>query len=164
SLEAAGYVERSFFGAENGGIVLVTRLERINEDGTSTKGSRRWPSEQIHPRMTAGGVTEFLSGLFYAEPGYYRGIVFVIGGTPFTQSQRRVPEVEALEWLSTGANRLPPELASIIYNPEEGCTALVYEFRSADISMLANTIIPGRFTGDQHLDKAGLVALVRRPN
>src|SRR5262249_41670004 len=94
SLEAAGYVERSFFGAENGGIVLVTRLERINEDGTSTKGSRRWPSEQIHPRMTAGGVTEFLSGLFYAEPGYYRVIVFVIGGTPFTQSQRRVPEVE----------------------------------------------------------------------
>ncbi len=43
ALERSGYVERSFFRTEAGGVALVTRLERINDDGTPYSETGRWP-------------------------------------------------------------------------------------------------------------------------
>ena len=43
ALEHSGYVERSFFRTEPGGVVLVTRLEKIGGDGTPAPEQERWP-------------------------------------------------------------------------------------------------------------------------
>jgi hypothetical protein len=44
ALEQGGYVERSFFRTTAGGVALVTRLERINDDGSPSAEAERWPS------------------------------------------------------------------------------------------------------------------------
>lgn len=156
ALEGRGYVERSFFVAANGGVVLVTRLERINQDGTSAKEPGRWGPPLGTEVGTVGGLASFLRGLFYAEPGFYRVLVFVIGGEAFSQSPRQVDEAEANQWLVTGMNRLPRELAQLPFDKEQGCSVLVYEFMSDAANSAARILSPGKLSAKSHLDKAGL--------
>ncbi len=50
ALEHSGYVERSFFRTEPGGVVLVTRLEKMGGDGTPAPEQERWPpASRIRP-------------------------------------------------------------------------------------------------------------------
>ena len=48
ALERNGYVERSFFGIKDGGVALVTRLERIGDDGSSVLEPQRWAGDFRH--------------------------------------------------------------------------------------------------------------------
>ena len=59
ALERSGYVERSFFRTEAGGVALVTRLERINDDGTSSAATERWPGSC--PALRSRGTVCFSS-------------------------------------------------------------------------------------------------------
>jgi hypothetical protein len=52
ALDTGGYFERSFFGAP-GGFAMVTRLERINRDGTPTDEAERWT---VAARLSARSV------------------------------------------------------------------------------------------------------------
>ena len=79
ALEQNGYVERSFYETEGGGVALVTRLERINDDGSSVAEPDRWSAGD---RSTTD-LMQFLRGLFFADPGHYRVIVFVFQDFPF---------------------------------------------------------------------------------
>src|SRR5262249_38596515 len=107
ALEFNGYVERSFLRTEAGGVALVTRLERINDDGSSAVGHNRWSVGQRHPASTYE-LASFLRGLFYADPGRYRVIVFILQDLPFSQSSQSITEKDARAWLRGGANILPP--------------------------------------------------------
>jgi hypothetical protein len=159
ALESAGYVERSFFRAEGNGITLVTRLERINDDGSPWPGSERWPTRG-RQGDTATDLLGFLRGLFYADPGRYRVIVFIIQDTPFFQSAEKVTGEEARSWLRSGANTLPSE-ASEQPLGLSNCTALIYEFASDGTAV---RVVESRLTGRQHLEKSGLMAFLERPN
>jgi hypothetical protein len=75
ALERNGYVERSFFRIEAGGVALVTRLERIRDDGSSFVESQRWPAAG-----QGNNLSGFLRGLFFVAPGHYRVIVFILRG------------------------------------------------------------------------------------
>src|SRR5262249_59196269 len=68
ALERNGYVERSFFTTPADGVVLVTRLERINEDGSSAADAERWPAVG-GAGSSSTGLAQFLRGLFYVDPG-----------------------------------------------------------------------------------------------
>src|SRR5262249_57532765 len=70
ALERKGYVERSFFTTPADGVVLVTRLERINEDGSSVAGAHRWPARGTAATSTAS-LSPFLRRLFSFYPGRY---------------------------------------------------------------------------------------------
>ena len=107
AMEQSGYVERSFFRTEAGGVALVTRLERINDDGTPSLAAERWPNSGDH-YASRDSLFAFLQGLFYVDPGHYRVIVFVLQDLPFSQSSANVTADEARAWLVTGANVLPP--------------------------------------------------------
>jgi len=154
ALEKKGYVERSFFTTPADGVVLVTRLERINEDGSSAADAERWPVVG-----QAAGFAQFLRGLFYVDPGRYRVIVFVLQDTPFRQSSEPLTGQQAREWLRTGANVLPRELAERAYTGD--CTVLVYEFASDGTAV---RVVESRLTGRQHLEKAGVLVALGRPN
>lgn len=152
ALEQGGYVERSFFRTPPGGVALVTRLERINDDGSPFSESQRWPGGDEHIDLTATLYT-FLRGLFYADPGHYRVIVFVLQDLPFAQSSKRITAQEAEAWLTSGANVLPPDMAE---HPFGGghCTVLVYEFASDGTKV---HVVVSSLTGKQHLEKAGVL-------
>jgi hypothetical protein len=155
ALEHSGYVERSFFRTQAGGVALVTRLERINDDGSSFSETDRWPQGGQHSEST-DGLFQFLQGLFYVDPGHYRVIVFVLQDLPFSQSSENITGEEARAWLTSGANVLPAEIAERPFGGTNGghCTALIYEFASDGTKV---HVVESRLTGKQHLEKAGLL-------
>jgi hypothetical protein len=159
ALERKGYVERSFFTTPADGVVLVTRLERINDDGSSAADRQRWPAVG-EAAQSSVGFAQFLRGLFYVDPGRYRMIVFVLQDAPFSQDPKQpVTGQQARAWLPTGANVLPRELAERGYRGD--CTVLVYEFASDGTAV---RVVESRLTGLQHLEKSGVLATLGRPN
>src|SRR5262245_43377112 len=157
ALERKGYVERSFFTTPADGVVLVTRLERINDDGSSAADADRCPAVGATARSSS--FAQFLRGLFYVDPRRSRVIVFGLQDNPFRQSSEQVTGQQAREWLRTGANVLPRELAERAYAGD--CTVLVYEFASDGTAV---RVVESRLTGRQHLEKAGVLATLGRPN
>ena len=157
ALERNGYVERSFFRTEPGGAALVTRVERITDDGSHASGAERWPSGW-QSRGSALDLGRFLKALFYVDSGRYRVIVFVIQRLPFSQSASKVTGDEARGWLLAGANALPPEAAALAFLD---CTALIYEFAS-DGQVVR--VVESPLTGRQHLEKAGILAALETKN
>ena len=159
ALERKGYVERSFFTTPADGVVLVTRLERINDDGSSAADLQRWPTLGEAARSSVG-FAQFLRGLFYVDPGRYRVIVFILQDAPFRQDpDKPLTGQQARAWLRTGANVLPRELADRGYKGD--CTVLVYEFASDGTAV---RVVESRLTGLQHLEKSGVLATLSRPN
>jgi hypothetical protein len=153
ALERQGYVERSFFRTAADGVALVTRLERINDDGSPVGGGERWPAGLQDGGRSTATLGQLLRGLFYVDPGRYRVIVFIVQDAPFSQSSERITGDQARIWLRTGANILPRDVAE---RPFTGsCTALVYEFASDGAAV---RVIESRLTGRQHLEKAGVLA------
>ena len=156
ALEHGGYVERSFFQTKARGVALVTRLERINDDGTPSAEAERWPNTGQR-YSSSDSLMQFLQGLFYVDPGHYRVIVFVLQDMPFSQSSTNITADEARAWLTSGANVLPPDIAGRPFGGADGghCTALIYEFASDGTKV---HVVESRLTGREHLEKAGLLA------
>ena len=156
ALEQSGYVERSFFLSPSGDVILVTRLERMNDDGSAPKDGERWSTGATESMDLAS----LLGGLFYADRGHYRIIVFVLGDRPFTQSKQQVSETQAQAWLRAGANALPLEIAVGKYG-DGNCTALIYEFLSDGAT---TRLVDSKLNGKQHLEKSGILAAIEKPN
>lgn len=155
ALERNGYVERSFFRTEPGGVALVTRLERIKDDGSPSTENERWPAS-AQRQESKQGLLDFLQGLFFVDPGHYRVIVFVVQDLPFSQSSNVITAEQAHAWLTSGANVLPREVANL---PFAGAhvTVLIYEFASDGRKV---QVVTSQLTGKQHLEKAGLLAVL----
>ncbi len=158
ALERSGYVERSFFQTEQGGVALVTRLEKIAGDGAPAPEQERWPAGFD---STPSGFVDFVRGLFYAKAGHYRVIVFILQEKAFTQSEKKATGKDAETWLDVGAFKLPARLANRRFGPESTCTALIYEFESDGTSVKS---VQSPLTGKQHLEKAGLLPALEVPN
>ncbi len=155
ALEQNGYVERSFFHTPPGGVALVTRLERINDDGSPSAEPVRWPAAaQAHD--SARSLLDFLQGLFFVDPGHYRVIVFVLQDLPFSQSAETITAQQAHTWLASGANILAPKIAALPFTGGH-VTVLIYEFASDGTKV---QVITSQLTGKQHLERAGLLAIL----
>jgi hypothetical protein len=158
ALEHSGYVERSFFRTEPGGVVLVTRLEKIGGDGSPAPEQERWPAGFEN---TPVGFIDFVRGLFYAKAGHYRVIAFVLQEKAFTQSEQKATGKDAETWLAEGAFKLPAWLAQRPFGKDSTCTALIYEFASDGAAVKG---VVSSLTGKQHLEKAGVLTGLSAPN
>jgi hypothetical protein len=151
ALDSAGYFERSYFAAP-GGFAMVTRLERINSDGTPKQDeAERWTVDASPMRRFVPG--DYLLALFTAPSGYYRIIVFVASSQPFAQSEAEVGRSEASAWLSAGLNTLPESIAQAEYTARHRVTALIYEFEQPG-RQAATLRLPGNLLGRVHLQRA----------
>ncbi|MGO8953262.1 MAG: hypothetical protein ACLPWS_02290 [Rhodomicrobium sp.] len=156
ALEDSGYVERSFFQTKPGGVAIVTRLERIVEDGSPAAGADRWPTGfRDEPR----GLADFLHGLFFVKTGHYRVIVFTLQDLPFKQGPEGLTGEAAKAWLKLGVNSIPRQMANRPHSKDSTCTVLIYEFESNGKAVKA--IDASSVPGKQHLEKAGLLAALR---
>ncbi|MGH6802751.1 MAG: hypothetical protein ACREC3_05205 [Methyloceanibacter sp.] len=155
ALEQNGYVERSFFRTPPGGVALVTRLERINDDGSPSAENERWAAA-AQPLESTRSLLDLLHGLFFVDPGHYRVIVFVLQDLPFSQSAETITAQQAHTWLASGANILAPEIAALPFTGGH-VTVLIYEFASDGTKV---QVITSQLTGKQHLERAGLLAIL----
>lgn len=154
ALGQAGYFEHSYY-AVPGGFALVTRLEQIEFDGTPKPPPQRWSADA--PRHEVFSLRDYLRALFTAPQGHYRVIVFIVNDRAFASSGEEVSGEEALAWLQTGLNRLPPELAAREFTANHACTALVYQFiRIAEDEAVANP--PGAAPVRTQLQRSGIWA------
>ncbi len=127
-------------------MALVTRLERINEDGSPVSERERWLVRQQDASAPGLNLDRFLQGSFFLDPGRYRAFVFILRDLPFPQPPGA--------WLASGRNKLPPIIAGRNFSGGH-CTVLVYEFSSDGTAV---KLLSTSLTGKEHLEKAGLLA------
>jgi hypothetical protein len=153
ALEENGYFDSSYYAIPDG-FALATRIEQINDDGTPKAGIQRWSIEV--PRLARLSFTDYIHALFYAPPGYYRVIVFLITPHAFVQREEPVTAEQANHWAVEGGNLLPSSIASQHFSTEAyNCTAIIYEFARRTESDEPKILAPGRLQGRIHLEKAG---------
>jgi hypothetical protein len=148
ALEGAEYFERSFFAAPDG-IAMVTRLERIKPDGTPDY-NKRWITLNDSETFS---LTNYIKGLLFYDPGYFRLIVFIITNKPFTAAGRSISAVEGSELLSKGYNVLPTAASRAIFSSDHTCTVLIYEFRKTKHGQ-TRQMNPSDLPARTHLERA----------
>lgn len=154
-LDACGYIEKSYFIVPDG-FAIVTRIEHINEDGSSKEEEKRWSVKIGSERDFT--LISYLKALFTANPGYYRIIVFIISPLPFQNSDKKVDSKAAEEWLHAGANTILSDyLSKKPYTPDYQCTALIYEFEKYEHTKEAVFIPDERLSAIIHLKKSNLL-------
>jgi len=157
ALERTGYVERTFFRTKPRGVALVTRLERIEPDGTPAQPERWSLSNAKYDSVS--DIATFLRGLFFVEEGHYRLIVFILQKDSFIPSGQEMVEKDARNLIKRGANVLPAEAAQNSYDGSH-CTVMVYEFTSEGMAAPAQFVKQSPLTAKDHLYKAGLLSLL----
>jgi hypothetical protein len=159
AFEQCGYGDKKYYALRDAsgvrdGFALASRLEHMNADGTANED--RWSMEEVPMRKFS--INDFVRALFYARPGYYRVIVFVLTNKPLIQdTQTRVNSNQARLWTQGGANALPREMAQMEYTVDYNCTALIYEFKTL-AGGEADFVEPSEISGKTHLEKSGLWA------
>lgn len=151
-LESCGYVEKSFFAVPDG-FALVTRLEQYKPDGAPMDSPHRW--DTIPAPMSRFSLGEYLSRLFFAKPGLFRIVVFVVSPHAFNQTSEKIDEKTAIDWLREGANKVPASISEKKYSVHYAITALVYEFKKTeggDAMQYTSTL-----TCRDHLIKSGIL-------
>jgi len=155
ALTQAGYVDKSYYEIP-GGYAVVTRLERISDDGRPD-ATDRFPSSGAQSRGMS--ISQYFRALFSAPLGRYRVIVFVVTDKAFRPSASELTSIDAAQLLSKGFNRLPDGLASQAYGAERDCTAMVYEFETSVATPTGRRIgVNEAISAAVHLDRSRVLA------
>jgi len=154
AISAAGYFERRYLGAGCNGFAVILDLEHITSDGARKPGAAGFAPPGQEEEFS---LTDYVKRLFYAPPGYYRQIVFVVSDENAAASTA-APTAQTLRAIAKdGSAALPPAFASVPYTWKYKVVALVYEFRKGpgdgDAQFIPAT---GRLGATVHLKKAKL--------
>jgi len=160
ALDSCGYFDRSYYAVPDG-FAIVTRLEQMEADGTSKTPPDRWALE--YRPLATFSLSSYLRALFTANPGFYRIIVFVVTSQSFSESPTGVSREEAMEWLQSGLDRLPAELAGREFTDQYACTALIYQFEQPGSGEGARLDVPSDLPGRIHLERAKLWEALGKP-
>jgi len=152
-----GYYDKSYYVIMPNdsilGFAIATKLEQINKDASSKKGTNRWKTKV---EMNDFTFTEYLNSLFFTQTGYFRVIVFVITDIPIVQSKKSLGRKDAVLLVSDGSHILPPSLRNRLFTNNHSITALIYEYKLQENSDKATLIKPSEHTGREHLVKSNL--------
>ncbi|MDQ8197463.1 hypothetical protein QEH56_04850 [Pelagicoccus enzymogenes] len=145
--DESGYVEKSYYPIPDG-FAVVTRLERINEDGTYKDEHRFDQDLGDDGKLFSIGV--FFRRLLFAEKGTYRVVVLAVTSKSIAFSGNLINREDAQKWLVSGQLGLPDEIAQRSYSTFHSTVALIYEFKKtgSDKVILSQ---PSAIDGKQHL-------------
>jgi HEAT repeat protein len=150
ALEATGFEENGVFEVP-GGFALVTRVERIHEDG-SPDLTDRWTDSKSVPL----DLTDYLGTLFLHRPGQFRLIVFLVTTEDALADTRSAPSEEwARSLYLVGARVLPHKIGELPVASQH-CHVLIYHFERRHGA--AVVLYPSSLSTREHLRKAGLWA------
>ncbi|MBQ0943480.1 hypothetical protein KAK07_09040 [Ideonella sp. 4Y16] len=144
------------------GFALVSRIERILEDGRPSPGPGRWSQDPPRNRELSFGA--FVQSLFRAPVGRYRVIVFVVTDAP---RNRQVPQTAETErrlqdLLDCGSTQLPVEVARLPFSARVRAQALIYEFDKRNANTPAEPATQAQLDARQHLTAAGILGELYR--
>jgi hypothetical protein len=150
----AGYLQPRMLGAGCNGFAVVLDLERIRSDGTRESGAAGFAP----PGQEAGfDLATYLRRLFYAPPGQYRQIVFVVSDQRIAQPRPPPTEGELRMIARDGRSTLPTTYDNVDFTPEHEVLALIYEFEKSARVGDARVVPPeGRLRATVHLKQARL--------
>jgi hypothetical protein len=156
SLLANGYTEKSYFAVPNG-FALVTRIEKMNEDGTSAEPPDRWNIDKLNLKFS---IRNYLKALFFGTTGYYRVIVFVVTDKSFHTSKKKISRREAYAWLNEGNLTLPDYIGNMNFSNNHQIVSLVYEFSKKESGepILSD---PSKLTGSIHLTQSNILPWIQ---
>lgn len=158
ALNKCGYSGMSYYYVKNG-FALVTQLEQINPDGTPKEDALRWA-----PLLLNSGefsLTNYIKGLFYAKPGYYRCIVFIISDINYKITGVSPTKEQSDSWLVNGLIKLPKKIGEMNLNENYSFDALIYEYKKLENDNTATIIIPSIIGGRNHLEKTKILLALK---
>ena len=153
ALSKSGYGTYSYYYIPNG-IAIVTQLEHINKDGSSKRDSERWITGDY--RRSIFSLSDYIKALFFAAPGYYRSIIFVVSDEILRPGTDPPTRESMNKLLSEGALKIPKEILEKKINDEYDLIALIYEFKKLENSSEADIVIPSLNQGKTHMVKANI--------
>ncbi len=156
ALIAAGYVEYGYLHIGCSGFAMVTRMERIDEDGRPMAGAERYAPPE---RSESWSLSSYVARLFFAPPGYYRQIVFAATDRPYDPDNLAdAPTREALDTMMARADvtALPETMLDRPFSRRHQLHALIYEFEKSPGDRNVAQLIPSRLQGPQHIEQAGI--------
>jgi hypothetical protein len=136
------------------GFAIVTQMERINNDGTSTMPPDRWKysiSDDINDPVS------YIKSLFSAPSGDFRVFVFIVTDIDLTSNNQKITEEEAMDWLGNGFTALPQNIKQIPFDDRYHFTMLVYHYNKTGSGENAVQVFSDPLTGRMHYEKAGLI-------
>jgi len=163
ALDQSGYFDIAFYGIPDpmhfGGFAMVTRMEQIDQRGVPVEGDKRWIS--MNKKSINFSLTEYLNALFFAEPGFYRIIVFTVTPQPLTSfDDEQVSAQKAEMWIKEGSPSLPTSISSQQYKVLHQVNALVYEFSKqqtkSSLPQKDYLVLPGNHQAKTHLMRSGI--------
>ena len=154
ALVEAGYVEFGYQAIDCSGFAMVTRLERIDENGRPLEGAERFAPPEARSSWSLGS---YLQRLFYAPPGYYRQIVFAATDQPYERDNLApAPTREELDEMMADADteQLPDAMVERPFSSAHRLHALIYEFEKGQADEDVRQIT--RLGGAAHMQAAGI--------
>ena len=134
-----------------GGFALLSKMERIEADGTPLPGMRRWMLGNLAPLS----LSDYVAQLFLEKPGFFRVIAFVITDqVNFKHGENKLPEI------SEGGTSLRKNRGNVVRKGRQ-CYALIYSFTKKPGS--SSTTLGGDVpSASVHLAKAGVLDALAR--
>ncbi len=157
ALREVGFGEIGVYGVFEG-FALVTKVERIREDGSSFAGSERWSAGKLP--LHSFDLTEYLASLFLEKPGYFRFFVFIVTTLNRVESSEEpLPESKGREFFLSGLRHLPAKLRELPFK-DRNAFVVVYEFEKKT-GQGAQIVRRHQLSPDEHLRKAGILEALR---
>jgi len=153
ALERGGFPEWSIYALSDDGFAVVTRMERIEEDGRPSVP--RFTVRRPLYRMRGFSIDDYRQVLFNADPGHYRIMALVVTAHPLSPAQP-VPPALKVDAQDLARGLLPSEIRSRPA-PRGRCEVLVFEFtRPTDPSHPAELERSQTVSALDHVVRAGL--------
>lgn len=159
ALEKAGYHREKygFFWNGQNEFAIVTKMERINADGTRADETIRWETDSRLP--AAQTPKEYGEYLFRGKKVYYRIFAFIVTNRDFTFFEGTPPSFEmASKWIGLrqssklgGGGSAP--ITQTVFDNQYHCYVLLYQFvnhTSLDLPIPVN---------DEHINRSLITGL-----
>jgi hypothetical protein len=151
--------EKTYFSVPRG-FAVVTKLEVINDDGSSRKEPERFDINYTSIRKSIS-LSEYIKALFWGKTGYYRTIVFIVTDLPFQYSAQAISDVQMKSLINSGVDWLSDEFKATKLTPSHKVTALIYEFQIKDPDTKPSFCDPSRLSAKTHLEMSKIIAKLK---
>lgn len=153
ALDGCRYDVKKYYYVPDG-FAIVTQMERMNNDGSSTMPPGRWKYS------IAGDINDpisYIKSLFSAPSGDFRVFVFIVTDVDLSSNNQKITDEEVMGWLGNGFTALPQNIRQIPFDDRYHFTMLVYHYNKTGSGEDAIQVLNDPLTGRTHYEKAGLV-------